>query len=438
MALRSLSNALQSFVLYWENSWPASCFSWVSRSWLASSKEEQNAPHLPAPRSDACLRRGDVVSLSSGEMTSPPLPSRTRVPRLRSASGETVRVQELPSRAMPDWADPFLVPEDGGDIFASRFWYDAVLGHALPADARTAVALIGEDEGQILLPLLRGPRGLRSLATPYTLEWRPLSLGGDDAAIEAAGRGLGAWLRHRAPMWFEALDLQTPLITALARGVAASGVSVQPYRHFGNWHEKLPPGQDWEGYLDTRAPVLRTTIRRKLKRAGREFHFELVQERGATLERGITAYEAVRAGSWKPSEPFPHFDAALMRAAAAGGALRLGVLRLGVLRDMAGQPVAAQYWLVSGGRAWLLKLCHLETERAASPGTALTALMIQGLIDRDGVRELDFGRGDDRYKRLWVSERRQRMGLVLAHAGHPQGLMEVARHRVASWLGRDA
>jgi len=373
------------------------------------------------------------VSLSSGQVMNPPIPSRTRMPRPRWASGETVRVEELPTRAMPDWAEAFLTSTGGGDIFASRLWYDAILGHALPAGARTALALIGEGEGQVLLPLLRGPRGLRSLTTPYSLEWRPLSLGGDGALTEAAGRGLGTWLRHRAPMWFEALDLEAPVITALARGVASAGVSVQPYRHFGNWHERLPPGQGWEGYLDTRAPALRTTIRRKLKRAGREFHFELMQEPGTRLERGIAGYEAVRAGSWKPSEPFPQFDAALMRAAAADGALRLGVLR-----DMAGQPVAAQYWLVSGRHGWLLKLCHLETERAASPGTALTALMIQGLIERDGVRELDFGRGDDRYKRLWVSGRRQRMGLVLAHAGHPQGLMEVARHRVAGWLGRDA
>ena len=373
------------------------------------------------------------MSLSSGDMVTPPVPSRARVARTHSQSGEAVHIEELTVRAMPDWASPFMAPTGGGDIFASRLWYDAILGHALPPDARTAVARIGEGNGEVLLPLLRSPRGLRSLTTPYSLEWRPLSYGADTSATEAAGRGLGSWLRHRAPMWLEAMDLDAPLVTSLGRGIAASGVSVQPYQHFGNWHEKLPPGRDWEGYLETRAPALRATIQRKLKRAGREFRFELVREAGAGLERGIAAYEAVRAGSWKPAEPFPNFDAALMRAAAAEGALRLGVLR-----DIKGEPVASQYWLVSGRRGWLLKLSHVETERSASPGTALTAMMIQGLIDRDGLRELDFGRGDDRYKRLWVSERRQRMGLVLAHAGHPRGLMEVARHRVAGWLGRGA
>ena len=47
---------------------------------------------------------------------------------------------------------------------------------------------------------------------------------------------------------------------------------------------------------------------------------------GPALEAAIAAYEAVRAASWKPHEPFPNFDAQLMRALAAAGALRLGVL----------------------------------------------------------------------------------------------------------------
>ena len=99
-----------------------------------------------------------------------------------------------------------------------------------------------------------------------------------------------------------------------------------------------------------------------------------------------------------------------MRATAAGGRLRLGVLRRGV----DGVAVAAQYWVLGGGQAWLLKLAHAEESRAASPGPALTALMVRHLLERDGVRALDFGRGDDPYKRLWVGQRRQRMGLVLA------------------------
>ena len=67
------------------------------------------------------------------------------------------------------------------------------------------------------------------------------------------------------------------------------------------------------------------------------------------LERGIDAFEAVYRASWKTPEPFPHFNAALMRQAAGQGALRLGVLWAD------GRPAAAQYWVVSQGRATVLQ-----------------------------------------------------------------------------------
>jgi hypothetical protein len=54
--------------------------------------------------------------------------------------------------------------------------------------------------------------------------------------------------------------------------------------------------------------------------------------------------------------------------------------------------------------------------------------MIERLIEEDGVRELDFGRGDDGYKGLWVSRRRQRIGVLVADPRHPAGLLALARH----------
>jgi CelD/BcsL family acetyltransferase involved in cellulose biosynthesis len=60
----------------------------------------------------------------------------------------------------------------------------------------------------------------------------------------------------------------------------------------------------------------------------------------------------------------------------------------------------------------------------------LTALMLRLMLDGEGVREIDFGRGDDPYKQGWASERRQRVGLVLVNPRRIAGLVELARHRL--------
>ncbi|WP_439596817.1 GNAT family N-acetyltransferase [Falsiroseomonas sp.] len=342
-----------------------------------------------------------------------------------------LRLLPLPQGRLPGWCDRFLQPVDAGDIFATRLWHDTTLAHALPRGATPLLGLCAEETA--LLPLLRGASGaLQSLTTPYSLAWRPLQARGVGAsAWQTAGASFGAALRFRAPLRLEALAEDAPGLEEWLAGIASAGLAVQRYRHFGNWHEALVPGAGWAGYLAARPPALRSTVRRKLDRAGRDFRFEMQTRPGPALDRAIAGYLAVHAGSWKPAEPAPGFDPALMRAAAAQGALRLGLLR-----DAAGQAVAAQYWLVSGGRAWLLKLAHLQAQRAASPGTALTAMMIRHLIEEEAVQQLDFGRGDDGYKGLWVAARRQRIGLVLAHAGHPLGLLALLRRRLAGWMGR--
>ena len=340
-------------------------------------------------------------------------------------SATEARLVPVPRDGLPAWCDRHL---SGGEFFASRLWYDMLIGHALPPGAEPLLAVSGDEA--LVLPLLRLPDGrLRALATPYSLDWRPLPApSADTATLRAAARGIGRLLRWRPATRLDTLDPAAPGLEAVLAGFASAGLAPLRYAHFGNWHDTLPDDMGWEGYLAARPPALRTTIRRKVERCAREMRFDPVTTPGSALEAGIAGYEEARARSWKPHEPFPDFDAALLRAAAAAG-----VLRLGVLRDRGdGRAAAAQYWVLDRGgrRASLLKLAHAEDRRAASPGTALTALMLRRLIEEDGVRELDFGNGDDAYKQLWVGQRRGRIGVALADPRHPAALLEIARHLV--------
>lgn len=331
------------------------------------------------------------------------------------------RLLPLTPAGLPTSCDA-LLPTAADDLQGSRVWLDTLLAHAVPPGSEALLA----DLGAAQLPLLRQDGRLRGLATPYTLLWQPLVAdGATPEALRQAGRSLAGLLRRRPPLLLEATEPTAGSLAPLLGGLRGSGLAVLQFEHFGNWHEALPPGTGWADYLAARPPALRNTIARKLARSGRQTRFERLDQPGAALEAGIEAYCQVRALSWKPVEPAPDFDPMLMRALAARG-----LLRLGVLRDAEGGPLAAQYWVLDRGgqRATVLKLSHIEAAKAASPGTVLTALMLQSLLEHDRVQELDFGRGDDAYKRLWVAQRRQRMGLLVADPLHPAGAGAILRH----------
>ena len=331
------------------------------------------------------------------------------------------------------------LPPDCADLFAAgarhsfqlgRPWFRAVLGAAMPAGARGLFLLwrTGRGPGVLLaLRTLAGGARLEGLSCPYSCLYQPLAVpDASPAELRTAGLAFGLACRDWGAVRLDALDADWPGLAPLLEGVRESGLATLRFDHFGNWHEDVA-GWSWADYLAARPGALRETIRRRLGQAERDPAVVLETiDSAAGLEAGIAAYEEVYARSWKQPEPFPRFGAVLMRAAAAEGALRLGLLWLN------GKPVAAQYWVVAGGTATVLKLAHDEAARARSPGTVLTAAMIRALLERERIVELDFGRGDDAYKALWASRRRQRIGVVLANPRQPAGLLALGRH----WLGR--
>ncbi len=313
------------------------------------------------------------------------------------------------------------------DLFASRAWLRVVLatGMAHAADARFVLCRSAAGEPAALFPMqsVEGGRSFGSLTTLYTCRYHPLvSACLDDSQVANAFLDFARFCRDWPMTRLDALSADWPHLDACIDAARRGGLLVRRFDHFGNWHEPVR-GLSWQDYLAARPGQLRETIRRKLRRSERDSdcRFDLITT-GDRLEPGIADFEAVYRRSWKEPEPFPDFNAALMREAASLGMLRLGILHIG---DAA---VAAQLWVVERDRATVLKLAHDEALKAVSPGTVLTALILRRLLDEEHVAEIDFGRGDDPYKAGWAGVRRQRIGLVLANPRHPRGIAFLGRH----------
>src|SRR5262249_24127378 len=100
-----------------------------------------------------------------------------------------------------------------------------------------------------------------------------------------------------------------------------------------------------------------------------------------------------------------------------------GIARLAVAR-IDGTPAAAQIWLVQEGRATVFKLAHDPAFDRQSPGTLLTHWALNQLHEGGGP-DVDFGRGADSYKGLWLSSTCDRIGLLAANPKSLKGLATV-------------
>jgi hypothetical protein len=65
-------------------------------------------------------------------------------------------------------------------------------------------------------------------------------------------------------------------------------------------------------------------------------------------------------------------------------------------------PIAAQFWIVDGSTAVIYKLAHREDAAALSPGTLLTARMIEEVACAEGLDGVSFGYGEEAFKEQWM------------------------------------
>ena len=313
-------------------------------------------------------------------------------------------------------------------------WLKLLAATALEPGSKACLYVL-RHEGQVVaaLPTQEWPAQGRveALSTFYTAVYAPalepaIASSGLAPLLHALQRRCKAGVLRFGPM-----DPHDPAYDTLRTSLLRAGLPTLRYFAHGNRYQAV--NGDWPTYFDAREGALRSTIKRNRKKfeaaGGR---LELVLP-GGPLDAAIEAYEQVYARSWKKPEPHPGFMPGLIRLCAQRGWLRLGIAWVGE------QPVAAQVWIVANERAEIYKLAYDEAFKAYAPGTLLTVLLMQHVFEVDHVREVDYLIGDDAYKTQWVSQRRERWGLVAFDPLTLSGLAGLARAlagRAWRWLRR--
>ncbi|MCR5866042.1 GNAT family N-acetyltransferase [Aquincola sp. J276] len=338
-------------------------------------------------------------------------------------------------RLLPDDARALMTAEAAArGMQAGLAWFENFCAQVQEPGSTPGFLLLQHDgRTRAVLPLLRReaadgqPRRLDSLGNYYTTFHAPALA--DDLAAQPLADALRAVVRQHRPasMRLAPMDPDSRTYALLQEALRAAGLHCHPYFAFGNWY--LPSeGLDWDTYWKQRSSGLRSTC----KRMGRKFEadggtLEIVTG-GDRLDSAIEAYHTVYASSWKPQEPYPGFMPGLVRMCAEHGWLRLGVARLN------GQAVATQLWIVAGGRAEIYKVAYDEAHKAYSLGSLVTEMLMRHVLEHDRVREVDFLAGDEKYKQQWMTQRRERWGLVAYNPRTVAGALGAAREAAARQL----
>ncbi len=299
-------------------------------------------------------------------------------------------------------------------------WFEALARTTLTPGEEAVLAQLG----QAALPLVRLSGGrYRALTAPYTTLYAP-ALGSAEQAF-ALGQGLKR--SGVDSLRLDCLDEDNPLMEAFIRGGGRAGFVSARYRHFANFYDE---GTDFASFWESREGKLQNTVRRKTKQVARDHicSYEIFSTPGE-IPQAIDIYEEIYASSWKEAEPDPDFIRLMAMELAEIGAIRLGIMRID------GVPAAAQIWLIGAARATIFKLAHSPTYERLSPGTLLSHWLLQQVM-QEGVRCIDFGRGDDPYKRNWLQRRRYRQGAIVSNSLSLVGMNDAIRYVLPTRLSQ--
>ncbi len=284
--------------------------------------------------------------------------------------------------------------------FQRRQWFDMLARHCF-ADQRCLWPRAEEDGAALTLPLVDQGSQLSSLSNYYSFSYGPIIEGtSTPERQEALLCRIAAQLRetHQRISFYPLLD-HDGTARLMRRAFASAGWIALLTEQNSN-HVLYLNGRDFEAYWAGRPGPLRSSVKRKGRAS--PYGFAIHEQLTEPLWQH---YLAVYATSWKNAEPWPEMVRAIAEDAAARGVLRLGVASEG------DEVVAAQIWTIEGPTACIHKIAHDSAHDRKSPGTLLSHYMFRHMIDREKVEQIDYGTGNNAYKRDWMEQERSMLRL---------------------------
>ena len=323
------------------------------------------------------------------------------------------------SDQFPEEIRTFFAGADRTNFFTLPEWFRLIAAYGLDAGSEAFVSV--DSDSAIGIACRYDGRVLRSCTNVYSCNFDLFAGRPDPQSLRNFIRALLVAAGPLARVRLEGLDPGSAHFSAILNGIRAADFVAKPYFAWANWFEPTA-GMDFQQFVSTRSSRLRNTWSRKrgmvMKTSSAAFR---LYDRDENIEPFISAYERVREQSWKKPEPFPGFIPALIRLAASLRALRCGLLTVD------GVAAAAQFWILWEGHATIYKLVHAEKFAEMSPGTLLTMEMMRRVLEEDRPLEVDFGRGDDDYKKSWLTKRRELWGIEAANPRSWRGLPSALR-----------
>jgi CelD/BcsL family acetyltransferase involved in cellulose biosynthesis len=325
--------------------------------------------------------------------------------------------------SLPPQFGPLFERAEAHSFDLSLDWFRHLCATALKADESVQLFTAESQASGESLAVMgfrqeAGTRQLRALATFYSSLYAPICRDRDAAG---AVRAIFEHLAHQSvpSVRLQPLEFGSENYTLLRDAIEAADWSVFEFFCTGNWFVPTA-GLNYEDYAKRLPSQLRNTIKRKRNRLLRSAGRVEVVTGGDGLEAAIAAYDKVYRASWKVPEPFPEFMPGLIRLCSARGWLRLGLVHVG------DEPAAAQMWIVNAGRASIYKLAYDAKFAEFSAGSVLSDHLTQHVLEVDRVREIDYLTGDDAFKQDWMTDRRERWGIVAYNRRSLAGLTGAA------------